>query len=107
MTRKSKEDLNRGQVPNGDDVVHRAGREDPAAVGDLHADEVRGSRPFELDDVKAVAAVGHRDVDQQQLVRGHGQKPVRVRDKGLRNDTVLNQISSNALQFALMHSSLR
>ena len=69
MTGESEQDLNRRQVPDGDDVVHRAGCEDPAAVGDLHADEVRRSRPSELDDVDAVAAGGHRDVDQEDLVR--------------------------------------
>ncbi len=69
MSRQGENDLNCGHVPNCDDVIDGAGRQDPSVVGELHANEVGSAGPTKLDHVKAVPAVRGRRVPQQKLAR--------------------------------------
>ena len=73
VSRQSKQDLHGVDVPDGDDVIDRAGRHDPSVVGDPHADEVGVARPPELDDVEAVAAVWNRRREEEKFVARHRQ----------------------------------
>ncbi len=71
MSGKSENDLYRGNVPECDNVVNGAGRQDTAAIRQPHANEVRVSRSPELDDVKTLPAVRRRRVPEKELAGGH------------------------------------
>ena len=83
MSGQRENDLDRGHVPEGDDVVNGAGRQDATAVRQPHANEVRVSRSPEFDDVKTLAAVRPRRIPEQELARGHREDLVRVRNESL------------------------